>query len=50
MKNIGSHFGLGDSGVAKASLRLQKQLVVDAALHEKVTEILNQLGYVKVQI
>jgi putative transposase len=49
LKNIGNHFGLGDSGVAKASFRLQKQLVVDAALHEKVKEIMKHLGYVNVQ-
>ena len=49
MKNIGAHFGLGDSAVVKASTRLEARLNSEAALSDIVKEILRSLGRVKVQ-
>jgi REP element-mobilizing transposase RayT len=49
LKEIGIHFEIGDSGVAKASARLAKRLEVDELLRDKVKEILRCLGHVKVQ-
>jgi putative transposase len=49
LKNIGAHFGLGDSAVVKASTRLEARLNSEAALSDMVKEILRSLGRVKVQ-
>lgn len=49
LKNIGTRFQIGDSGVAKASARLSKRLAVEAHLRDEVREILRCLGHVKVQ-
>ena len=49
LKNIGAHFGLGDSAVVKASTRLEARLNSEAALNDMVKEILRSLGRVKMQ-
>ena len=49
LKNIGAHFGFGDSAVVKASTRLEARFCSETALREKVKEILRSLGRVKVQ-
>jgi len=49
LKNIGGHFGLGGSGVGKASRRLEKKLEVEVQLHEIVKEIIHCLSHVKVK-
>ena len=49
LKNIGSCFGLGDSGVAKASTRLRTRLETEDVLRDRVKEIIKCLGYVKIQ-
>jgi len=49
LKKIGERFGLTDSGVSKASWRMNNRLKEDTALLEKVREALICLGHVKVQ-
>lgn len=49
LKNIGAHFGFGDSAVVKASTRLEARLNSEAPLSDMVKEILRSLGRVKVQ-
>jgi len=49
LKNIGAHFGLGDSAVVKASTRLEARFKSETALRENVNKILRSLGRVKVQ-
>jgi hypothetical protein len=41
LKKIGSRFGLSDSGVAKAGMRLKKQMELDSKLYDKVIEIVS---------
>jgi putative transposase len=49
LKNIGTHFEFGDSAVVKVSTRLEARLNREAALRDKVKEIVQSLGRVKVQ-
>jgi hypothetical protein len=47
LRDIGGHFGLGDSGVTKASFRLRKKMASDPALREMVAKIAHSLGFVQ---
>ena len=49
LKEIGSFFGLSDSGVSKVSFRLRRQLEMSQELREKVRGILSDLGRGNVQ-
>jgi len=44
LKNIGVHFGFGDSAVVKVSTRLEVRFNSEKALREKVKEVLRALG------
>lgn len=47
LKEIGGHFGLGDSGVTKASFRLRKRMEKDQALRDIIAGIVTALGSVQ---
>ncbi len=49
LKNIGAHFGLSDSALVKASIRLEVRSSSEVTLRDKVDEILQSLGRVNVQ-
>jgi hypothetical protein len=44
LKNIGAHFGFGDSAVVKTSTRLEIRFNSESAIRDKVKEVLRALG------